>query len=351
VPVVSSINRFNSMKILAHADRLREIADGGMPYPIDWHIYPTNACNHSCSWCMFRQNGEQAVLATLPQDLMLRAVRDAAEAGAVLVHFSGGGEPLLNQYTAEAMELASSLGLAVALSTNGTFLTLRVAETADYLRVSLNAGTEEQHRRTNHSGNGHSDWQGIVQNIKQVAPHRKRDLGLAFVVDHDNFRDIYPFCQVAVECGADFVHIRPAFWYDREADKQTHAIMGAAFQECERARHDFGQQLGIFAIAEKFDGYWTPRSYSRCLATLTGTCLTATGDFAVCQDRTDLRFGVAYREGVSFEEVWHSEEHRQLVDSISSPGTLDECPRCVWNKRNEIIDQAFVKDEIRMAMV
>ena len=44
---MSQYHRFQSLKILAHANRLRAIADGDAPYPIDWHIYPSNNCNHS----------------------------------------------------------------------------------------------------------------------------------------------------------------------------------------------------------------------------------------------------------------------------------------------------------------
>lgn len=345
----SPYHRFNSLKILAYADRLRAIVQGKMPYPIDWHIYPTNACNHSCAWCMFRQNGEQAEHpAELPRDLFMRAVGDAARTGARLIHLSGGGEPLLNRHTLEAILMAERLGLAVALSTNGSLLTPGIAAHVDFVRVSLNAGTEEQHTRTNHSAGGAPDWERIVANIAACVPHRKRDLGLSFVADHDNYRDIYPFCALAADAGVDFVHIRPAFWYDSESDRRTRGAMAPALEECERARADFGDKLAIHAITEKFDGHWSPRRYDACLAALTGTCLTATGDFAVCQDRTDLRFGAAYKEGASFEEVWLFQGHQRVVASLISPGALDRCPRCVWNKRNEIIQEVFIRDEMRL---
>lgn len=349
---MTEYHRFNSMKILAHADRLRSIALGGMPYPLDWHIYPSNQCNHSCSWCMFKQNGERTTHPSmLSRNHMVRAVVDAQRTGAALIHFSGGGEPLWNENTPVVMEHAQALGLAVALSTNGSRLSASIARNVDYLRISLNAGTEDQHRRTNHTGNGVMDWEKILANISTAVEHKKKDVGLGFVVDHDNYEDIYPFCKLASELGVDFVHIRPAFWYDSAVDLQTRMKMPFALDECDRARQDFGKNLDIFAITEKFNGYWTPRSYDRCRATLTGVCLTATGEFAVCQDRTDLRFGAAYKSDASFEEVWNSEEHRVLVDSLTSPGVMDKCPRCVWNKRNEIIEEVFVKDEMRLEMV
>lgn len=348
----SQFNRFNSLKILAHSDRLRQVADGGMPYPVDWHIYPSNICNHTCSWCMFRQNGEQFNFRVqLPREILFRAVDDAARTEAVLTHFSGGGEPLINKHTVPAMERAVENGLSVALSTNGAFLTPEVVRTVDFVRVSLNAGTKEQHDMTNHPEDTHTDWYKILENIEKSAPHKKRDLGLAFVVDHHNYRDILPFCKIASEVGADFVHIRPAFWYDKKDDIATRTIMPLAFELSEEAKALYGDKVKIFAISEKFDGYWTDRTYDRCLAVLTGTCLTATGEFAVCQDRTDLRFGASYTTGTPFEDIWGSEEHRKLVSTIVAGEQLDACPRCVWNKRNEIIKYVFQEDEMRLDLV
>jgi wyosine [tRNA(Phe)-imidazoG37] synthetase (radical SAM superfamily) len=355
------LNRFNPYKILAHADRLRQIADGGEPYPVDWHVYPSNVCDHACHFCMFIQNGEQQNFhVKLPRDLLLRAVDDAARTGAHLMHFSGGGEPLLNRHTPEAMERARAKGLKVAISTNGAHLKPEIASLIHYIRVSLNAGTKEQHHATNHALDPRhpGDWDRILDNIAACVPAARaagNDIGLAFVVYEHNWRDIEPFCAVAAGLGVDFVHIRPGFYYNPEADHATRAIMPDAFAACERAKASHGDKVQIFAISDKFDGYWTPRDYHRCLAVWTGTTLRATGDFAVCQDRTDLVWGRApsYKAGATFEECWHSEERRALVASIHDGlgGELSACPRCVWNNRNRIIEGVFVKDTIRLDLI
>lgn len=359
-------NRFQSLKILAHADRLEAAARGETPYPLDWHIYPSNICDHACHFCMFIQNGEQRNFhVKLAREVLLRAVRDAARTGAVLIHFSGGGEPLLNRHTLDAMTLAQELAaqrpaglrtqLRVALSTNGTHLTPEVAAQVDYIRVSLNAGTAHQHRRTNHAGqpNHPGDWARILGNIADAVPARRGDIGLGFVVEHENCHDIPAFCRVAAELGVDFVHIRPGFYYDADLDAATRGVMAEAARLCALAKWELRDKpLQIFAITEKFEGYWTPRTYDRCRAVWTGVCLRATGDFAVCQDRTDLVFGRApsYALGASFEEVWTSDERRAVVERIRAGGELDKCPRCVWNKRNEVID-AIERDDLRLALV
>jgi pyruvate-formate lyase-activating enzyme len=245
--MADALHRFNSLKILRHYDRLEAITRGEEPYPLDWHIYPSNVCNHKCTWCMFRQNGEQFDFRViLPREVLLRAVRDAARTGAKLIHFSGGGEPLINKATPEAMALAQELGVKVALSTNGRLLTPDIAKLVDYIRVSLNAGTPEQHHATNHGGDAGDvgDWHIILENIAKAAPYARQDLGLGFVVDYENYGDIEPFCAVAAalfggqdtEAHQRFVHIRPGFYYDAEKDAKTRAVMPDAFAACERAK-------------------------------------------------------------------------------------------------------------------
>lgn len=361
----SPFHRFQSLKILAHYDRLEAITRGEMPYPIDWHIYPSNVCNHSCHFCMFIQNGEQQHAVKLPREVLMHAVADAWLTDARLIHFSGGGEPLLNRHTLEAMIVAQKYSaeriaaggkpLRVALSTNGSHLTPEVAREVDYIRVSLNAGTREQHTKTNHAGqpNHPGDFDRIVANIRAAVPHKRGDIGLAFVVEHENYQDIPAFCALAADLGVDFVHIRPGFYYDNDMDAAVRGVMEQAHKLCELAKwQQRGTPLKIFSISEKFEGYWTPRTYHACRAVLTGVCLRATGDFAVCQDRTDLTFGSGYRDGESFESIWHSQEHSAVVARIhdGAGGELGKCPRCVWNNRNVAIG-AIERDDMRIALV
>lgn len=361
---MTDLHRFNNLKLLAHADKLDAILAGEWPYPIDWHIYPSNVCNHACSWCMFRQNGEQANFAVkLPRAVLRQGVIDAARTGASLIHFSGGGEPLLNRHTPEALALAQELAhvrpaghrnqLKIAMSTNGALLTPEVAGLVDHLRISLNAGTAAQHTATNHGGQpGHpGDWQTILDRIADALPHARGDVGLGFVVDHENYADIVPFCRTAASLGVHFVHIRPAFYFDPEQDAAVRACMPDALKLCQMAKWELREQpLTIYALSDKFEGYWSARTYHACRAVQTGVCLRATGDFAVCQDRTDLTFGEQYRHGAAFESIWGGAEHRAVVATIHDGAQLDACPRCVWNRRNQVID-AWSRDDLRIALI
>jgi MoaA/NifB/PqqE/SkfB family radical SAM enzyme len=354
-----SLDRFQSLKILRHYDKLEAITRGETPYPIEWVVYPSNVCSHKCVFCIFRQNGEQfgENRVILPGPLLMRFVEDAARLKGSVIQFEGGGEPLINKHTPAALRRANELGIKTAMSTNGRLLSPEIAKTVDYIRVSLNAGTAEQHWKTNHGADvtDKGDWDIIIENIRQSVPHKRKDIGLAFVIDPDNYQDIVPFCHLAAELGVDFVHIRPAFYYDADTDRRVRAIMPDALKLCQLAQWRLKDApLKIFAITDKFDGYWTPRAYHTCRAVWTGAVLRATGDFAVCKDRPDLVWGRApsYKAGAAFEDCWHSDERRALVASIhdGAGGELSACPRCVWGSRNLVL-KAIETDELRIDLI
>ncbi len=354
---MTNLDRFQSLKILRHYDKLEAITRGEAPYPIEWVVYPSNVCPHKCVWCMFRQNGEQFGdnRVILPRATLLRFVEDAARLGGSVIQFEGGGEPLINKHTLEALRLANSLGIKTAMSTNGRLLTPEIAQAVDYLRISLNAATAEQHLQTNHAGEGKGDFAEIIERVRAAVPAKRKDISLGFVIDADNYREIPAFCDLARDIGVDFVHLRPAFWFDAAEDARVRAVMPVALKLCQLAQWQHKDDaLRIYAITEKFEDYWMPRSWHACRAVWTGVTLRATGDFAVCKDRTDLTFGhtPSYKRGATFEDVWHSDEHKAIVATIhdGEGGALSACPRCVWGPRNRVLD-AIERDDLRIALV
>ncbi len=320
-------NRFNSLKILIFSDRLQEIAVGGLPYPLIWHIYPTNHCPLDCDFCIMAEERENKV--SLPREILLKAIRDAAE-HAKTIHFSGGGEPTAHPDLLEAIELAKRSGLKVALSTNGVSLTQKIFDLVDFPRVSLNAATKEVFR----SNTGTDLWDKIIENIKDLKGNKGK-LGLGFVLTPENQRDLYGFCKLANDLGISWVHIRPAFLKKR--NEEVRALMPESTRIIDGAKEDF-PDLVIHFKTDKFDGYWTPRRYDKCRATPLLAVLKANGKFCVCQDRVDLEYG-DYRKQ-SFEEIWRSKEHLEILKRIN----LEECPRCVETKKNEYIQKIFIED-------
>ena len=317
----SDFHRFNPLKILVHSDRLRQIADGGLPYPVIWHIYPTNACNSKCSHCIMKT--ERAKGGQLSARQLVLAINEANHHGATTMHFSGGGEPTLNPYLSYAAGDAHASGLAVALSTNG----ILPAPAVDYLRVSIDAGCRETYRKVR----GVDCFDRVVANIKKARP--RKDLGLAMLItdtpDVDWATELRWLHNIAKEVRADFIHIRPA-WYDRQSTIPW---------PCELCAGDL-EAPPVYYRRDKFD-----RSWKTCCATPLNVVVTANGEFALCQDRPDLTFG---RLEDGFGKAWSSKAH---LDLLSRHFPDEGCPRCVMGPYHEIIEQVYIRDEMRLALV
>ncbi len=97
-------------------------------------------------------------------------------------------------------------------------------------------------------------------------------------------------------------------------------------------------KVKIYAISEKFDGYWNNNRYP-CRSTPLHAVLSATGEFLICQDRLDLRFGNYYKQ--TFDQIWFSKEHYDLIKKAQSCNI-----RCVECRLNEIIERIFINNEI-----
>jgi MoaA/NifB/PqqE/SkfB family radical SAM enzyme len=343
---MDKFNRFNKYKILIYADRIQKILKGEFPAPVVMHVYLSNRCPFSCTFCIMKDEKRKYPV-MLAKKILFRIVQESIQNDIKLIHFSGGGEPLCHPDIYSAIEMAHKGGIKVAVSTNGYLMTKPDKITlADHIRISLNSGTPEIHQRS--FGTTVKYFSQIIRNIKAVVAFRKRyhrhvDIGLGFVITPENWLDIYNFCRVASECVVDFVHIRPAYLKDKKQNEFLKAIVPSALSLAETARGDF-KNIDIFCTKEKFDGYWTPRLYDKCRASPLQAVLTATGAFIICQD-VFIRFGDYNKD--NFWKCWDSEGHRKAIAKVD----IVKCPRCVENIHNEIIQEVFMRNKIKSELI
>ncbi|MEM9622362.1 MAG: radical SAM protein [Pseudomonadota bacterium] len=113
--------------------------------PISINLDLTTACNYQCDHCV-----DLDILNTgirFEHDKLLSSLELMAQRGLRSVIVIGGGEPTLYPKFAETIRFMKSLGLQVAIVSNGTG-NLKIAEVADcmdsgdWVRLSLDSGTD-----------------------------------------------------------------------------------------------------------------------------------------------------------------------------------------------------------------
>jgi len=192
--------------------------------PFTMVVDVTERCNLNCLHC--RRHSPQAAGfpggpggVDFPLDRFLALCREAREWGVRKVVLIGEGEPLLHPSLIEMVAAAKEAGCRVTLLTNGTLLTLRLAEefiTAglDELRVSLWASTEEEYR-TLYPGVRPEMFHRVLEGVRSmVAARRRRQSPHPWIVVHrpidpQFFRRIEGTLNLTRQLGGDAVSFSP----------------------------------------------------------------------------------------------------------------------------------------------
>jgi len=315
-----------------------------MPSPVVFHIYPSNKCQFQCSFCIMKEE-KKRYTGFLKEALLFKAIKDAERFDMKLIHLSGGGEPLCHPSIYNFLKETKKYNIKIALSTNGYNLyNPELMLYVNYFRISLNAATANTHEMLTQTTGG---FHKVIKNIEVLVKFREKhsndsDIGIAFLITPQNWKEIYQFCWLAAKLKVDFVHIRPAYL---ENDAELMYLMPQISSMCEQAKNDFRYKLDVFFVTEKFDGYWTAREYDKCRATPLMAVLGADGTFRLCQDVLQPSFGDYSLD--DFEEIWWGDEHKAAIENIE----LSKCPRCVSNNINKIIKNVFIDNTIRKELL
>lgn len=341
--MATEFHRFLKWKVLLYSDKIANIVRGEIPYPVVWHIYPTNICPLNCTFCIMREEKILYRNVSLSERTMGKIASDASTHNIKLVHFSGGGEPLVHPSTRVVAKQLRQQGVKVALSTNGVLLKESDAEFFDHIRISIDAASPKVFEQTKH---GNFDM--IIENVHNMIQYRNKfkpqtDIGLGYVVTVENIPETAKFVKLGEKLGCDFIHFRPCYYKDDEQNaKLRESFLSATLKMKQIASKTI--KPSIYWVDYKFSGFWTSRNYSKCRATPLQAVLSATGEFIVCQD-VFIRFGDYNKQ--SFNEVWFSEEHKNAMEKID----ITRCPRCVENFHNEVIEHMFLDNECRNELI
>ncbi|MFE2536680.1 radical SAM protein [Streptomyces sp. NPDC059371] len=171
-----------------HVERLRAVARGEKRGPVQVDFDVSMACPSACSFCFsapYRATRKDGRL--LDGDLLLALIRQWAGEGVRVVRFDGGGDPLTHPRLPEALSLCARLGMDTAVLTAGDLLSealvpvLLAART--YLRVSLNAASEETRRLLHGRQSGGARLASILRVVDLLVRRRAQEWGPAAAVE------------------------------------------------------------------------------------------------------------------------------------------------------------------------
>ena len=339
-------NVYSYDKALWHTKHLDMLREGDQPAPLHVQLIITNRCQQNCPWCAYRLRGYTSNEQFHARDEIATAnvleILDACRRlGVKAIQFTGGGEPLLHPDCDPLFRAALDRGLQIALVTNGTLLqddTARLlGERATWIRVSLDAGRAETYaaiRRVQPR-----EFVKAQKAIAALVAHSRGGgayLGVGFVVNKDNWREVPDAAMLCRNLGVDNFRISGVFQSDGEKYfasfydeayalcKQTEALSSATFTVSNMFGdriEDLRQQHPDYRFC-MYQNFCTYIGADKWVYRCCNTAYSARGRLGlITADRP-------------FDAIWREAN----LKDFDARG----CPRCQFNAKNRAIQAAIV---------
>jgi len=337
---------YSNLKIFAHSDKLKSIAEHRRTAPLYIRIKPTNKCNHNCNYCHYasgqyldlegQENRNQ-----IPWEKMAEIIQDMADIGVKAVTFSGGGEPLLYPNIVQAMQMILDNNIDLSIITNGYLLKDKAAELlaqAKWVRISLDAGSQETYARTR--GISLESFSRVCSNIENFALLKGQncELGINFVVNRENADEIYQAGKLMHDLGVN--HIKYTARMTNNVDEYHSEIKERVIEQIHRVKEEF--QSPRFSVINLYESDFDlcaifQRQYSNCVMKEIVTVIAADCKVYYCHDKAYLKNGIiGDLKDKSFKEAWFSKETDEKFNNFDAS---KECRHhCVYDDRNILLN-------------
>ena len=289
--------------------------------PIHIRIKPTNACNHNCHYCAYRNEGLQlgkdmVIRDYIPKEKMLEIIDDLIEMEVKAVTFSGGGEPFCYPYLLETVKRLSQTKIKFASLTNGGLMKGEVAKLfalyGTWVRISIDGWDDESYSKYREVPSG--EFSKVLQNIRNFkAFGGKCYLGASIIVDKKNAEHIYELINQLKSAGVDSVKVAPCILSNngRENNEYHSSIFNTVQEQISRAKRDL--EKNRFEI---YNSYHTQlesfkKDYNWCPYLQILPVIGADLNIYPCQDKAyNIEEGlIGSIKNKRFKEFWFSDKN------------------------------------------
>lgn len=357
-------------KILCHLDKVEKLLNNENPAPILIEIDPSNACNHSCPFCisghlhLSKYKGTDLFNRTmLKKDVFKDLVDDLISLKIDAINWTGGGEPTMNPALSEMIKyINKNSNIKMGMFSNGTMfkrfdLFETIVNSCSWVRVSMDAGREDTYdnlRITNNKTN----FKTVIENIITLIETKKRlksdiTIGVGFVVTRDNYNEILDFSNLFKDIDVDYCQFKPEIIQverDESLDKSKEQISSDFWLKdvlvlLDEAKKILGDKYECNAY--KIDDLIVDvknygRNYKQCLGSQLQPCVGADGNVYVCTNHRGHKkysYGSLYEK--SFKEIWSDIKTKSnIMNKIENEEKFINCTHlCKPHESNKLLYQ------------
>jgi MoaA/NifB/PqqE/SkfB family radical SAM enzyme len=338
------MNPFNNNKIFNHMDRVFELKKTEHTAPIHVYFVISDVCNHGCSFCLYRVEGEISndmfdVTRMIPVERAISLLGEFKEAGIKAVEFTGGGEPTIHPQFESIFGHAHLLGLQTGIVTNGQRMsdnTKRLLLDAVWVRVSFDAATARTHSQLrNISDKQFGEVISNVQDLTDLVAQResKVTVGISYIVTRENWCEIFQAAELARNLGVAYIRFATRNSYP-EGFSYYNGLTKQIQEQLARAAE---LKTDAFNVIDTFDERLADLEqghpdYSFCMQQRLSTYIGADLNvYRCCITAYNKEYGLLGSvKNQSMFSLWNSEEVKKKLNELDAK----TCPRCQFNIRN-----------------
>lgn len=325
-------------KILWHLDRVHQWNTTGKVYPILFEIDPTNKCNHDCPWCSFaawrKENKDMLCL-----EEMKRLLDQMKKVGVKAINWTGGGEPLMNPHTIDAIKYAKEIGLDQGIFTNGALMNKEKAEVLathmTWVRVSVDAYDADSYAKSHGTAGGSFDK--TISNITYLSSIKgKCTVGVGFVINENNFHGIPSIARTAYMTGADYVQFKPEIRRPGLSQVDPAFFKDRVYPLLDLAKQYSSNKFNVMITHYRFNDVLSPetnygRNYKKCYSHHFQGAIAADGKAYICDHhKGEKEYEIGDIRQNSIQEIWDSEKRAKVIEWLDSTD-LSQCQICCRN--------------------
>jgi len=326
-PYSSQFPEFNfSGKLLQssfkpHLDKIFRGEALEMPAVVE--LDPTTSCDMQCPYCISSSILKNKLV--IPFEILLKLLDDLKAGGTKSIILIGGGEPLLHPNTIQILEEIKKRDFKLGITTNGTQLNKysdKIAECADWIRVSLNSAFENSHSRTNPKKNGNPVFRQIISAMQKIVSAGTCKVGWSFIIislgDLNNINEIIPAAEIAENTGCNYIEYKPLMHLsnhdvhlpDRVKLDISDKLKTAKTKETKNFRVLFSNSLSwILEGKKKYRNF-----NQRCNFSELRTVITPSGCYICLYHRGNERFSYGkITKTMTFKKLWNSSKRKRIV--------------------------------------
>ena len=328
---------------------------------------PTSNCNLACPDCI---SGTLLNQGQIERDRIKDLTKEMVEAGVKGVILIGGGEPMMHLDIGWVIQTLGDAGIKIGITTNGLYLKKHLDVTAkfsDWVRVSMDAATNETFNRIRPSKTGKSLFDSAISNMEAFAKVKRGKLGYSFMVFSEgnygfkgvaintdkvkslshiktNAHEIYAGAKLARDIGCDYFEVKPMYDVNHFSVMQKQAVADIVEEQIDYAKT---LETDSFKVIEALklratlrgESNLEPKAYKRCAVAHMRTLVTSSGVYVCPYFRGVEKKNIGDIHTMTFSEMWHGPQRAEIMKNLDPSR---DCPKhCIRNESNIAIEDAL----------